>query len=187
MATSSVASFLLLKYTPVKTGLPPSGELAMPTFFIDSKSSVTSTSSVFLFVLSSNNASGYVFSSSFLNLNSIFFVSTLSSVPMSENVTSPVGSFLTISDKTLAFTSVSPSTSVFTPVLAFKTMSRSEPTTSNRSSLVFRYMPCKEGVEGLGSTTLETEETTSFRALVFILNFNLIPYRFNNNKAVENV
>ena len=48
-------------------------------------------------------------------------------------------------------------------------------------------MPCKEGVAGLGSTTLETEETTSFRALVFILNFNLIPYRFNNNKAVENV
>jgi hypothetical protein len=48
-------------------------------------------------------------------------------------------------------------------------------------------MPCKESLLGLGSTTLETEETTSFRALVFILNFNLIPYRFNNNKAVENV
>ena len=47
-------------------------------------------------------------------------------------------------------------------------MSRSEPTTSKRSSLVFRYMPCKEGVAGLGSTTLETEETTSFRALVCV-------------------
>ncbi len=45
-----------------------------------------------------------------------------------------------------------------------------------------------EGVHvGSGSTTLETAETTSFRSFVFILNFNLIPYIFNNNKAVETV
>ena len=33
----------------------------------------------------------------------------------------------------------------------------------------------------------ETAETTSFKSFVFILNFNLIPYIFNNNKAVETV
>ena len=34
---------------------------------------------------------------------------------------------------------------------------------------------------------LETTETTSFKSFIFILNFNLIPYKFNNNKGVESV
>ena len=40
---------------------------------------------------------------------------------------------------------------------------------------------------GLGSTTLETEPTISLRSFVRILNFKVIPYIFNNNKAVESV
>ena len=61
---------------------------------------------------------------SFLKVKFSFFCSTLSSLPMSETVTSPLGSFLTISESTLAFIKAFPSTSISAVDLALITMSK---------------------------------------------------------------
>ena len=106
---------------------------------------------------------------------------------MSEKTTSPLGSFLTISDRTLAFMRASPSTSTSAPAFALITMSRSEPVISMFSFVVLKYSPCSEGDAGLGSTILDTVETMFFKSSVFILNFNLLLYIFNNNKDVGHV
>ena len=57
---------------------------------------------------------------------------------MSEKTTSPLGSFLTISDRTLAFMRASPSTSTSAPAFALITMSRSEPVISMFSFVVLK-------------------------------------------------
>jgi hypothetical protein len=48
-------------------------------------------------------------------------------------------------------------------------------------------MPCRAGEAGLGSTILDTVDTMFFKSSVFILNFNLLLYIFNNNKDVGHV
>ena len=106
---------------------------------------------------------------------------------MSEKVTSPLGSFLTMSERILAFISAFPSISTSAFVLALITMSRSEPITSMKPSVVLKYIPCSAGAAGRGSTILETVDITFFNSSVFILNFNLLLYIFNNNKAVGHV
>ena len=57
---------------------------------------------------------------------------------MSEKVTSPLGSFLTISDKTLAFIRAFPSISISAFALALITMSKSDPIISIESSTVLK-------------------------------------------------
>ena len=57
---------------------------------------------------------------------------------MSEKVTSPLGSFLTISDKTLAFIRAFPSISISAFALALITMSKSDPIISIESPAVLK-------------------------------------------------
>jgi len=64
------------------------------------------------------------------------------------------------------------------------TKSKSEPITSHKPFSTFIYKPWRDGVEGLTSTALETDKTTSLRSLVFVLNFKLSLYIYNNNKTV---
>ena len=75
---------------------------------------------------------------------------------MSEKTMSPFGSFLTMSVKTLELMSASPSISTSAELFALITISRSEPTTSTPLPRVLIYIPCREGVAGLGSLILDT-------------------------------
>ena len=157
----------------------------MPTFLSAVKSS--KGASFWLFSCSkefSNKALGYVRWSSFLSLYSDLSASIITSLPRSENTISPEDIFLTTSDKILALTKHSPSTIESTLSFALMTKSKSEPITSHEPSSTFIYKPWREGVDGLTSTALETDKTTSFRSFVFVLNFKLFLYIYNNNKTV---